>query len=113
MKKLFLTLLIGASSASFAQEGNNESSESLKFNTGDKSFELLVAPFKDNPISLNQIKFRYFNSANTALRLSGNLSQTSTNTVIQQEIDSISQPELMSDSLYFEQLKSRQKLFNF
>lgn len=98
MKKLIIASLVGAC---FTSYGQSEQTEDLKFSQGNNSFELLIAPFADSPLKFNEIKYRHFNSANSALRLSANVSQSSSNMVTQQEVDSLDQLELRDKASSF------------
>lgn len=98
MKKLFIASLMGASFASF---GQFEQTENLKFTPGNNSFELLISPFADSPIKFNEVKYRHFNSSNSAFRLTANVAHSASNVVSQAEIDSLDQKELRSKSSVF------------
>ena len=89
-------MIMGVSMTSIGQN-----SDSLKFQSGNRNFELQISPFADNPISMNEFKFRYFNSPNSAFRISGNISQSSSSSITQQAIDSLDQLELKEKSSSF------------
>lgn len=56
---------------------------------GQKSLEVLISPLGSEPVKINGIKGRYFNSANSAIRGSIFLGGKTTNSITQEQADGL------------------------
>jgi hypothetical protein len=84
-KALYLSLFLGI----IAHAGYAQDNTSIKPLLGSQTLEFQINPFTENPLQLSSsgflsgIRYRKFNSANTALRLTANINYTRTSEVTQ------------------------------
>ena len=81
--------------------------QAQKFQGGEKNLEVNFSPLGENPIGIEGIRFRMFNSESSAIRLGFNINGGKTTDVVQQpyEVENgandISKSELYSTSKNF------------
>ncbi|MGL1888769.1 MAG: hypothetical protein OCD76_19820 [Reichenbachiella sp.] len=87
MKHIILLIVLASSLPVYAQND-------FKQNGGENNLEVQFAPFGSNPIGINGIRYRHFNSESKAFRLNVFAGYNTSSEITQQEDEDFENPEL-------------------